>query len=334
MCWRQDLTGTLAAARLPQFTGGDVTTGAAGSAALSIAAATILTKLLTVDGTTSGLDADLLDGLNSTAFVKVADIVNDLTSGGTAVPLSAEQGKTLNQLVLAGVGTSTSYANIAARDAASNINNGDIAYVIDATADPAVAAAVWAYYFRSAGAWVKILDQDDVSASVANAVMKDGTVTMTANLPMGGFKLTGLAAGTGNGESVRWEQISAVGFSGSASDLGSGTLPNARLDAFGSGDATVAAGGGAITLANNAVTNAKAAQMATMTLKGNNTGATANASDLSVAAVKSMLAVKSFTSAATPPASPTPGDEWWDTTTETLNKYVDGTIQWIDISSA
>lgn len=46
-----------------------------------------------------------------------------------------------------------------------------------------------------------------------------------------------------------------------------------------SGDVTIASTG-AHTIASNAVTNAKAAQMAAHTFKGNNTGSTANASDL------------------------------------------------------
>jgi hypothetical protein len=59
-----------------------------------------------------------------------------------------------------------------------------------------------------------------------------------------------------------------------------------------SGDATLA-NTGAVTIAANAVTNAKAAQMAANTLKGNNTGSTANAADLSVAQVLAMLGVGS-----------------------------------------
>lgn len=57
-----------------------------------------------------------------------------------------------------------------------------------------------------------------------------------------------------------------------------------------SGDATIASGG-ALTIAANAVTNAKAAQMAADTIKGNNTGSTANAADLTLAQVAALLGI-------------------------------------------
>jgi hypothetical protein len=49
------------------------------------------------------------------------------------------------------------------------------------------------------------------------------------------------------------------------------------------------AGAAAATIQSNVVTNAKLAQMPTLTIKGNNTGGTANALDLSAAQVNSML---------------------------------------------
>lgn len=56
------------------------------------------------------------------------------------------------------------------------------------------------------------------------------------------------------------------------------------------GDVTAAGPGSvAATIALNAVTNAKLAQMPTLTIKGNNTGGTANALDLTVAQVNTML---------------------------------------------
>ena len=64
-------------------------------------------------------------------------------------------------------------------------------------------------------------------------------------------------------------------------------LKKAIWSAF-TGDATVSTTG-VITIGANKVDNTKAAQMATMTIKGNNTGATANAADLTVAQIKTML---------------------------------------------
>lgn len=55
------------------------------------------------------------------------------------------------------------------------------------------------------------------------------------------------------------------------------------------GDITVASSGSSWTIDTNVVSNAKLAQMTANTLKGNNTGATANAADLTVSQVKTML---------------------------------------------
>lgn len=45
---------------------------------------------------------------------------------------------------------------------------------------------------------------------VGTAIQRDGSVAFTANQPMGGFKLTGLGAGSGAGDSVRYEQAILV----------------------------------------------------------------------------------------------------------------------------
>ncbi len=86
--------------------------------------------------------------------------------------------------------------------------------------------------------------------------------------------------------------LAAIATSGSASNLVAGTVPAAQMPAH-TGDVTSTAGSTALTIAANAVSNAKAAQMAASTLKGNNTGAAANAADLTAAQVKTMLAIAS-----------------------------------------
>lgn len=49
--------------------------------------------------------------------------------------------------------------------------------------------------------------RDDVATALNLCVLKDGQQTITANLPMNSKKLTGLAAGTTAGDSVRFEQL-------------------------------------------------------------------------------------------------------------------------------
>lgn len=60
----------------------------------------------------------------------------------------------------------------------------------------------------SATDWIALLA--DFTTVLTTAVYKDGQQTMTANLPMNSFKLTGLATGTSNGDSVRFEDAVAA----------------------------------------------------------------------------------------------------------------------------
>lgn len=51
----------------------------------------------------------------------------------------------------------------------------------------------------------------DIATGINKAFAKDGQNVPTANLPMGGFKFTGLAAGSASGDSVRYEQVALLG---------------------------------------------------------------------------------------------------------------------------
>lgn len=53
--------------------------------------------------------------------------------------------------------------------------------------------------------------QSDIASGLTNTVTRDGQSPPSANLPMGGNKLTGLAAGTVAGDSLRWEQLFSQG---------------------------------------------------------------------------------------------------------------------------
>jgi hypothetical protein len=50
----------------------------------------------------------------------------------------------------------------------------------------------------------------DIGTGLSTCVLKDGTQTITANIPMAGFKFTGLGAGTASGNSIRYEQVNGV----------------------------------------------------------------------------------------------------------------------------
>jgi hypothetical protein len=50
----------------------------------------------------------------------------------------------------------------------------------------------------------------DIGSALTQSISKDGQTTYTASQPMGGFKLTGLGAGTGLGESIRYDEFKAA----------------------------------------------------------------------------------------------------------------------------
>jgi len=51
---------------------------------------------------------------------------------------------------------------------------------------------------------------NDIATALSDSINKAGTKAFAASQPMGGFKLTGLGAGTSNGDSVRYEQLTGL----------------------------------------------------------------------------------------------------------------------------
>jgi len=48
---------------------------------------------------------------------------------------------------------------------------------------------------------------DDIATALTGSVAKDGQTAMTGNLPMGGFKITGMAAATATGDAITYGQV-------------------------------------------------------------------------------------------------------------------------------
>lgn len=75
----------------------------------------------------------------------------------------------------------------------------------------------------------------DLATGLSTCILKDGSQTVTANIPMSSFKFSGLAAGTTAGDSTRYEQVLLLTGGTMAGNL---IVPDSNLQVVGSGDPT------------------------------------------------------------------------------------------------
>jgi hypothetical protein len=61
---------------------------------------------------------------------------------------------------------------------------------------------------------------NDIASALTYSIAKDGQTVPTANLPMGGYKLTGLGDGAANGQALVYGQTTAASFGGNVSYSG------------------------------------------------------------------------------------------------------------------
>lgn len=124
------------------------------------------------------------------------------------------------------------------------------------------------------------LDAIEANNWVTTARIADGNVTLAKVANVATDRLIGRdTAGAGVPEEL------TVG--GGVEFTGSGGIQRSAL----TGDVTASAGSGSTTIANDAVTNAKLADMAANTFKANNTGSSADPADITVAQAKTLLAI-------------------------------------------
>jgi hypothetical protein len=247
-------------------------------------AADVLAKLLTVDGSGSGLDADFLDGQSGAYYLDLANATGTVTSAMMPAytgDVTSSAGATVNTIAANAV-TFAKFQQIATasfigRDTAGTGN----AEVLS------VAAAKTLLNLTGT-------NSGDQTITLTGNVTGSGTGSFATTIAAGAVTLANMAnVATGT---VFYRKTAASGapevqtLATLKTDLG--------LTGTNSGDQTITltghvtgsgTGSFATTIGSGVITNAMQANMAANTLSGNNTGSAAAPADLTVAQVKTLL---------------------------------------------
>lgn len=290
------LTGTILAANVVNSSLTSVGALAAGS--LTTGFTPITNALLANSMTTvNGQACTLGSTCTITASATTITVGTTAVAGGTTGRVLYDNGGTLGELTVTGSGsavlaTSPSIASPTFTGTVAGANTIPLSILAQSGANTMlgnwtgsaanVSANAMPSCADSGGAHLNYVNGTGITCGTTTGAAAAGTLTGTtlaANVVSSSLTSVGTLTGgsTGAGFTVAL-----------ATSTITGALPGANFPAL-TGDVTTAGGALATTIANNAVTNAKSAQMAAVTLKGNPTNALANASDFTLASLTQSL---------------------------------------------
>lgn len=272
---------------------GALSVGSLASGFTPISNALLANSATTVNGQTCTLGAPC----TVTASATTITIGSTLVASGTTGRVLYDNGGTLGELTVTGSGsavlaTSPSIASPTFTGTVAGSNTIPLSILAQSAANTMlgnwtgstanVAANVMPSCADTGGSHLNYVNGTGITCGTSTGAAAAGTLTGTtlaANVVSSSLTSVGTLTGgaTGAGFTVAL-----------ATSTITGALPAANFPAL-TGDVTTAGGALATTIANNAVTNAKSAQMAAVTLKGNPTNATANAADFTLASLTQSL---------------------------------------------